>query len=158
MVDECARTSDPDVVAAGDCTSCSDPTGGPGRVRLESVPHALAHAAVAAATIAGGPRPYTALPWFWSDQYDLKLQIAGLSRRRRRVPGPGRPGRRAGSACSAVRDGWVRAVEAVNRPADFIAVRTALTRGIALPAERAADPAVAAQGTPDGFAFVGIMV
>jgi 3-phenylpropionate/trans-cinnamate dioxygenase ferredoxin reductase subunit len=141
VVDECARTSDPDVVAAGDCTSCPDPTGGPGRVRQESVPHALAHAAVAAATIVGGPRPYTALPWFWSDQYDLKLQIGGLGRGADAHLVRGDPAA-GGFSVLAVRDGWVRAVEAVNRPADFIAVRTALTRGIALPAGRAADPAV----------------
>jgi len=48
------------------------------RVRLESMPNAIAQARVAAAALAGNPRPYTEVPWFWSDQYDLKLQIAGL--------------------------------------------------------------------------------
>lgn len=77
VVDEYARTSDPHIVAAGDCTSHPNLLSGC-RVRLESVANAVEQARTAAATLAGKQRPYDAVPWFWSDQYDLKLQIAGL--------------------------------------------------------------------------------
>src|SRR5262249_37505720 len=77
-VDAHARTADPDVLAAGDCTS--HPLALYGRVvRLESVPNAVHQAKVAAATLLGNPSPYSEIPWFWSDQYDVKLQIVGLS-------------------------------------------------------------------------------
>lgn len=78
IVDEYARTSDPDIVAAGDCTSHPNLLSGR-RVRLESVPNAIEQARTAAATLVGKQRIYDAVPWFWSDQYDLKLQMTGLS-------------------------------------------------------------------------------
>ena len=78
VVDEYCRTSQEDVLAAGDCTS--HPNALLGRnIRLESVPNAMEQARIAAATISGNPKPYTAEPWFWSDQYDLKLQMAGFA-------------------------------------------------------------------------------
>jgi len=76
VVDELARTADVNVVAAGDCTNH---TINGRRVRLESVPNAVHQARVAAGTLLGAPAPYSEVPWFWSDQYDLKLQIVGLS-------------------------------------------------------------------------------
>ena len=75
-VDEYGRTSAPGIWAAGDC--CSFPWRG-GRIRLESVPHAIEQAEAVAANILGAGTPYDAKPWFWSDQYDVKLQIAGLN-------------------------------------------------------------------------------
>jgi len=75
-VDTQCRTSDPDIYAIGDCASFSH---GNGRIRLESVGNAIDQAQAAAAVIAGGDRPFCAKPWFWSDQYDVKLQIVGLS-------------------------------------------------------------------------------
>lgn len=78
VVDEYAVTSDPNIVAAGDCTSHPSVFCGR-RVRLESVPNAVEQARVAASTLAGRPRTYDTVPWFWSDQYDLKLQMTGLS-------------------------------------------------------------------------------
>lgn len=74
--DELCRTSDPSIYAAGDCASF--PYRG-GRLRLESVPNAIDQAEAAADAIMGGTDPYIAKPWFWSDQYDVKLQIAGLN-------------------------------------------------------------------------------
>ncbi|OAL76281.1 pyridine nucleotide-disulfide oxidoreductase [Acinetobacter sp. SFB] len=78
IIDAYGRTNDPDIVAAGDCTShfnsryqC--------QLRLESVPNANEQAKVAAATLCEKSKPYNVLPWFWSDQYDIKLQIAGLN-------------------------------------------------------------------------------
>jgi 3-phenylpropionate/trans-cinnamate dioxygenase ferredoxin reductase component len=74
--DEHGRTSDPHIWAAGDCASFPSKDG---RIRLESVGNAIDQAEVVADNIMGTGRPYVAAPWFWSDQYDLKLQIAGLN-------------------------------------------------------------------------------
>lgn len=78
VIDAYGRTNDPDIVAAGDCTSHFN-THYQRQIRLESVPNANEQAKVAAATLCGKSKPYSALPWFWSDQYDIKLQIAGLN-------------------------------------------------------------------------------
>ena len=78
LVDEFACTSDSDIVAAGDCTNHPNPVYRR-NVRLESVPNATEQAKAAAATMCGNEKAYSSLPWFWSDQYDLKLQIAGLN-------------------------------------------------------------------------------
>lgn len=77
VVDACARTSDPAIVAAGDCTARRLPDGS--LLRLESVQNATEQGKSAAAALLGQERPFTATPWFWSDQYDRKLQMAGLS-------------------------------------------------------------------------------
>lgn len=77
-VDGAARTSAPDVFAAGDVTSFHSRLYGR-RVRLECVQNAIDQAKVAAAAMLGGTPDYNPVPWFWSDQYDTKLQIAGLS-------------------------------------------------------------------------------
>ena len=74
--DEMGRTSDPSIWSAGDCASF--PRNG-GRIRLESVGNAIDQAEVVAANMLGANSPYEAKPWFWSDQFDLKLQIAGLN-------------------------------------------------------------------------------
>jgi 3-phenylpropionate/trans-cinnamate dioxygenase ferredoxin reductase subunit len=77
VVDACGRTSDPSVVAAGDCTARRLPNGS--LLRLESVQNATEQGKSAAAALLGIHKPFTATPWFWSDQYDKKLQMAGLS-------------------------------------------------------------------------------
>jgi 3-phenylpropionate/trans-cinnamate dioxygenase ferredoxin reductase component len=78
LVDTLARTSAPGVYAIGDCTRF--PSGRFGRqIRLESVQNAIDQAKTAAGAILGTPRPYDPVPWFWSDQYEIKLQMAGLS-------------------------------------------------------------------------------
>lgn len=76
VVDEFARTADPAIYAAGDCTVL--PWKG-NRIRLESVQNAIDQAEAAASVMAGGTEPYQAKPWFWSDQYEVKLQIAGFN-------------------------------------------------------------------------------
>ena len=76
VVDEFAKTSDPAIFALGDCTVL--PWQGMS-IRLESVQNAVDQAEAAAAVMAGGTEPYAAKPWFWSDQYDVKLQIAGFN-------------------------------------------------------------------------------
>jgi 3-phenylpropionate/trans-cinnamate dioxygenase ferredoxin reductase subunit len=77
VVDACGRTSDPAIVAAGDCTARRLPDGN--LIRLESVQNATEQGKAAAAALLGIDKPFTATPWFWSDQYDKKLQMAGLS-------------------------------------------------------------------------------
>jgi 3-phenylpropionate/trans-cinnamate dioxygenase ferredoxin reductase component len=142
VVDRYARTSNPTVVAAGDCTVQPHPLTGQGRVRLESVQNAISQAKTAAATLAGLRVPNDAAPWFWSDQYDLKLQIAGLSAGHDEYVVRGDI---AGEAFSVLyyRDGALLAVDAVNTPRDYMAVRKALSQGATISAEAAADSAVA---------------
>jgi len=119
VVDELARTADPNIVAAGDCTNHPHPLL-ERRVRLESVPNAIHQAKVAAATLVGTPSPYSEVPWFWSDQYDLKLQIAGLSTGYDEVVLRGDPAARS-FAAFYLRAGQLLAVDAVNSPKEFIA-------------------------------------
>jgi 3-phenylpropionate/trans-cinnamate dioxygenase ferredoxin reductase subunit len=118
-VDEYARTADPHIVAAGDCTSHPHPLLGR-RVRLESVPNAIHQAKIAAATLLGTPTAYSEVPWFWSDQYDLKLQIAGLSTGYDEVVVRGDFAARS-FAAFYLRGGELLAVDAVNSPREFIA-------------------------------------
>jgi 3-phenylpropionate/trans-cinnamate dioxygenase ferredoxin reductase subunit len=121
VVDRFARTSDPDVVAAGDCTRfpsayADDP------VRLESVQDATDQARTAGATIAGRETAYDAVPWFWSDQYDVKLQMAGLSQGHDAyaVRGTMDDGK---FSVFYFRGGTIVAVDSVNRPSDHMLAR-----------------------------------
>jgi len=118
VVDEHARTSDPRIVAAGDCTNHPNPWSGR-RIRLESVANAVEQGRTAAATLTGRQRPYDAVPWFWSDQYDLKLQIAGLSRGYDQVVLRGSMSSRS-FVMFYLRNEQVIACDAVNRPAEFM--------------------------------------
>ena len=142
VVDKYARTSNPGVVAAGDCTVQPHPLTGRGRVRLESVQNAISQAKTAAATLAGLRVPNDAVPWFWSDQYDLKLQIAGLSADHDEYVIRGDV---AGEAFSVLyyRDGALLAVDAVNTPGDYMAVRKALSQGSTISAGAASNSSVA---------------
>jgi len=79
LVDTHLQTSDPDIFAAGDCCNFPLPVYADRRVRLESWRSAQEQGALAAANMLGMPTPITAVPWFWSDQYDLTLQVAGLA-------------------------------------------------------------------------------
>lgn len=137
VVDEFARTSEPSVVAAGDCTVMPNPLTGEGRVRLESTPNAACQARVAAATLAGKPQPYTDVPWFWSDQYDLKLQIAGVTNGYDQLVVRGDPDRERFSVLY-YRRGDLLAINAVNSAPDYLAVRKALASGTPLPVDQAA--------------------
>lgn len=118
VVDDHCRTSAPDVYAAGDCTNHPSPLLGR-RIRLESVPNAMEQARVAAANMAGGDKIYDAVPWFWSDQYELKLQMVGFS-----ADGDTqivRGDKNANQfAVFYLKDGKVVAVDAVNSPREFM--------------------------------------
>jgi len=118
VVDDHCKTSDPDIYAVGDCTLHPNAIYGR-QLRLESVHNALEQAKTAAANICGDDVSYTQVPWFWSDQYDLKLQIAGLSDGYDDVVIRGNPADRAFS-CLYLRDGRLIAVDAINAPRDFV--------------------------------------
>jgi 3-phenylpropionate/trans-cinnamate dioxygenase ferredoxin reductase component len=129
VVDAAARTSDASVVAAGDCTVLPHPMTGVGRVRLESVPGAVAQAGAAAATLLGRPTATRTVPWFWSNQGDLRLQIAGLSAGYDHYAVRGEPDTES-FAVLYYRDGELIAVDAVNAPADYLVARKALAQAL----------------------------
>ena len=117
-VDEQCRTSDPNVYAAGDCTNHPSVRYGR-RVRLESVDNAVEQAKTAASGMCGKPARHAHVPWFWSDQYDVKLQIAGLSEGYDRTVTRGDPA--SGSfALYYLAQGELLAVDAVNSMKDFM--------------------------------------
>jgi len=141
IVDESARTSDPFVFAVGDVTR--RPLARYGRqVRLESVPNALEQARQAAAAICARPAPAAEVPWFWSDQYDVKLQIAGLAFDCEDIVTRGDP---SGNSFSLfhLRGGQViEAVEAINAPGDFAFGKLLIGRRAPVVPTKLADPAV----------------
>lgn len=130
LVDRDARTSDPCVFAAGDCAS--RPLVHYGRDgRLESVHNAIEQGKLAAAAILGQPRPAEDCPWFWSDQYDLKLQIAGLSQGYDAYVIRGDPASRK-FAVFYLRNETLIAVDAVNSPPEFLASKKLIMSGAKL--------------------------
>jgi 3-phenylpropionate/trans-cinnamate dioxygenase ferredoxin reductase subunit len=140
VVDEQGRTSDPAIYAAGDVTNHPNALFDC-RLRLESVHNAMAQAKVVAQAIMGLPARYAEVPWFWSDQYDLKLQIAGLGNAEDALLLRGDPATRAFS-CLHLRDGRLVALDCVNRGADFLAGQKLIRQAAALEPARAADPTV----------------
>lgn len=130
LVDEYCRTSDESVFAVGDCTSHPNAIYGR-QVRLESVHNALEQAKTAAAYICGEPIAYSQVPWFWSDQYDLKLQIAGLSLGYDEVVIRGDANSRSFS-CIYLKEKRLIAIDAVNAPRDFMQSK-ALIASAAMP-------------------------
>ncbi|MGN6609929.1 MAG: NAD(P)/FAD-dependent oxidoreductase [Jatrophihabitans sp.] len=128
LIDPRGRTSDPAIVAAGDCTRQYIPRYGR-KIRLESVPSATEQAKIAAATLCGKTKEISALPWFWSDQYDLKLQIAGLNAGYDDIILNGDPTRDRDFVCYYFRDNEMIAADCINRPRDFIFSKQTLARG-----------------------------
>ncbi len=127
VVDELCRTKDPHILAIGDVTR--HPNAIYGRdLRLESVHNALEQGKTAAGTIVGREKPYNQVPWFWSDQYDLKLQIAGLSEGYDKTIVRGDPDAKA-FAVFYFRDGALIACDAVNAPGEYMAARMMIAKG-----------------------------
>ena len=118
VVDECTRTSDPNIFAAGECTNHPNSILGE-RLRLESVPNALAQGKTAALAVLDRPEPSAEVPWFWSDQYDIKLQMTGLSKPGDQVIIRGNVSDRRFSACY-LRSGVLVACHSVNAARDFL--------------------------------------
>jgi len=140
IVDECARTNDPDIFAAGDCTHHPNVLLGM-RLRLESVPNALAQGKAAALAALDKPDPYNEVPWFWSDQYDLKLQIAGLPFEADRQVVRGDVAA-AKFAVFHLKGDLLQAVEAVNAPPEFMAGKQLIAKRTPVNAEKLADTTV----------------
>jgi 3-phenylpropionate/trans-cinnamate dioxygenase ferredoxin reductase subunit len=143
VVDRFALASDGTTVAIGDCANMPNPVPGsaPGeRIRLESVNNAIEHAKVAAYSLTGRREEYAGIPWFWSNQADLKLQIAGLCNGYDQTV-LRRDEERGKFSVLYYRQGQVIAADCVNAPLDFMAVKNALARGQNIPADAAADPA-----------------
>jgi 3-phenylpropionate/trans-cinnamate dioxygenase ferredoxin reductase subunit len=140
VVDLHARTHDPHVYAIGDVTHRPLPLYGR-MFRLESVPNALEQAKQAAAHICGREAPKAEVPWFWSDQYDLKLQIAGLPFDADATIVRGDPAT-AKFAIFHLKGDRLMAVEAVNAPPEFMMGRNLIGAGTAVSREKLADPAV----------------
>ena len=119
VVNDRAQTSDPDIFAAGDCTNHHNPIYAR-RIRLESVQNATDQSRVAAGAACGKEVSYNAVPWFWSEQYDLMLQIAGLSRGYDEIITRGDPDNSRSFAAFYLKAGRVIAVDAVNKPQEFM--------------------------------------
>ena len=117
-VDQYCRTSLPDIYAVGDCAAHANPYAGGAVIRLESVQNATDMATCAAKAICGDPQPYEALPWFWSNQYDLRLQTAGLSLGHDATVLRGDPATRSFSVIY-LKEGRVIALDCVNRTKDY---------------------------------------
>ncbi len=133
-VDSFCRTSDPRIYAAGDCTSFPFRKG---RIRLESVQNAIDQGRAAAANMLGRGEPYAPTPWFWSDQYDSHLQIAGISNGADATVI--RPGERSGSVSVWYFAGEsLLAVDAIDDPRPYMVAKRLLESG------RNPDPAIVA--------------
>lgn len=137
LVDGCGRTSAPDVLAAGDVANMDLPYG---RLRLESIQAANDGARAAASVLVGRPQPLTAVPWFWSEQHELKLQMAG-------IPAHGDETVLRGDMAEDrftlfyLRDGALVAAHSVNRPAEHMLARKLIAQRARIPVETLADPA-----------------
>jgi 3-phenylpropionate/trans-cinnamate dioxygenase ferredoxin reductase subunit len=140
-VDPCCRTSLDDVYAIGDCAAHENVFAGGARIRLESVQNAADQARVAAAAIMGVSEPYEAVPWFWSNQYDLKLQTVGLSAGHDEAIVRGDPSVRSFSVIY-LKDGRVVALDCVNRVKDYVQGRALVTSRAAVPPASLADASV----------------
>jgi 3-phenylpropionate/trans-cinnamate dioxygenase ferredoxin reductase subunit len=144
IVDLAAQTNDPAIFAIGDCTNRPLPlyarTG-----RLESVPNALEQAKQAAAAICGKPAPPPEVPWFWSDQYDLRLQIAGMPFETTEIAVRGDVSAGKFALFHLTEDGTVQAVEAVNAATEFMGGRRIIQRRKRLTRARIEDMSVSMQ-------------
>ncbi len=137
VVDDHCRTSDPDVYAVGDCTRHPNEIYGRS-LRLESVHNAVEQAKTAASNLCGKESQYAQVPWFWSDQYDLKLQIAGLSEGYDDVVIRGNPAERS-FACLYLKDSRLIAVDAVNAPRDFVQSKALIAERSVIASDRLAN-------------------
>jgi 3-phenylpropionate/trans-cinnamate dioxygenase ferredoxin reductase component len=122
VVDQASRSSDPDIYAIGDCAMHAHHGFLRQKIRLESVPNALEQARAAAASITGRPIPEAIAPWFWSDQYDLKLQMTGLSDGFEELVIRGNM-EASNFIAFYLKDGVIIAADSVNRPGDFMAAK-----------------------------------
>jgi 3-phenylpropionate/trans-cinnamate dioxygenase ferredoxin reductase subunit len=141
VVDEFLRTSDPDIFAIGDCADHPNQfaTGYPGgRTRLESVQNAVDQAKCVARAITGKPSPYADVPWFWTDQFEIRFQMAGLAAGHDEPVVRGSIENRKFSVFY-FRAGRLIAVDSINRVGDHVAARKLLATGTPITPAQAAD-------------------
>ncbi|MGN5373584.1 NAD(P)/FAD-dependent oxidoreductase [Sphingomonas hankookensis] len=138
LVDAVCRTSLTDIYAIGDCAQHVNPFAGDTPIRLESVQNANDQATTAAKAIAGTPVPYRAVPWFWSNQYDLRLQTVGISADHDATVLRGDPDTRTFSLIY-LREGRVIALDCVNSTKDYVQGRRLVEEGARIPAAQLAD-------------------
>ncbi len=141
VIDVHCRTTLPDVYAIGDCALHANSFSEGELIRLESVQNASDMATTAVRAITGEPQAYAAVPWFWSDQYDLKLQTVGLSGGHDAAVMRGDPAMRSFSI-AYLRDGRVIALDCVNAVRDFVAGRALVSGRAAVDPARLADATV----------------
>jgi len=141
-VDHYCRTTLPHVYAIGDCAAHASAFAEGATIRLESVQNANDQATAAARSICGAPVPYTSTPWFWSNQYDLKLQTVGLSTGHDATVLRGDPAARSFSVIY-LKSGRVIALDCVNAVRDYAQGRKLVEAGIQADTAKLADPAVA---------------
>jgi 3-phenylpropionate/trans-cinnamate dioxygenase ferredoxin reductase subunit len=139
LVDLSARTDDPNIYAIGDCTRRPLPLYNR-KVRLESVPNALEQAKQAAASICNLPAPKPETPWFWSDQFDVKLQIAGLPMDVAEIVIRGDPDEDRFAVFHVSADQRIQAVEAVNAVPEFMMGRQLIGARTEINIERLRNP------------------
>jgi 3-phenylpropionate/trans-cinnamate dioxygenase ferredoxin reductase subunit len=137
-VDSFCHTSLADVFAIGDCANHVNRYAGDTRVRIESVQNAVEQAKVVAQVILGLPSPYSSVPWFWSNQYDIKLQTVGLNLGYDTVVLRGEPANRSFSAVY-LRDGHLIAIDCINAARDFMQGKALVERGLRVAPELLAD-------------------
>jgi 3-phenylpropionate/trans-cinnamate dioxygenase ferredoxin reductase subunit len=140
VVNDRCQTSDPSIYAVGDCTRHPNAIYDR-QLRLESVHNALEQARTAVSNICGKPSHYSEVPWFWSDQYDLKLQIAGLSTDYDDVIIRGNPADRS-FACLYLKDSVLIATDAVNSPKEFVQSKALIASGQQMNRKQLADTEV----------------
>jgi 3-phenylpropionate/trans-cinnamate dioxygenase ferredoxin reductase subunit len=137
-VDSFCQTSLPDVFAIGDCANHVNRYAAGQRVRVESVPNAVEQAKVVAQVVLGKPVPYAAVPWFWSNQYDIRLQTVGLNIGHDDVILRGDPATRSFSAIY-LREERVVAIDCINAPRDFVQGKALVERALRLAPQDLAD-------------------
>ena len=140
LVDGYCKTSLPDIYAIGDCAAHENAFAEGACIRLESVQNANDQANVVAKGICGAEAPYHAIPWFWSNQYDLKLQTAGLSTGHDQAVLRGDPATRSFSVVY-LKAGKVIALDCVNATKDYVQGRMIVTAGVTATPEQLADTA-----------------
>jgi len=140
VVDDQCQTSDPNIYAVGDCTAHPNSIYDR-QLRLESVHNAVEQAKTAANNICGRETHYSQVPWFWSDQYDLKLQIAGLSAAYDDVVIRGNPADRS-FACLYLKDNKLIATDAINSPKDFVQSKALIAAHTIIDRDKLADTKV----------------
>jgi len=141
LVDKFCRTTDDNIVAAGDCTNHFNKIYDR-RIRLESVPNASEQGKVAAASICGIQKEYNSLPWFWSDQYDLKLQIAGLSQGYDQVIIRGDKNKSRSFAAFYFKNGQLISADCVNRPQEFMLCKKIISQKLTINPESFSDESI----------------